>query len=76
MKHYQLRIWIQPDWTVTAPDLPGCASEGEDLATCITNIREAFCGLVEEYKADIPWIAGGPRPMFTEERRIHITTTE
>jgi predicted RNase H-like HicB family nuclease len=72
-KTYQLRVWIGPDYSVCAPDLPGCISQGTSYADCIHNIKDAFVGLEKEYVAQgvhVPFIEGDCRPQFHEEVRI------
>ena len=73
---YRLRVWIDHEFCVFAADLPGCASQGYDsIDECLANIEEAFRGVVKCYDddgVDIPWVPGGSRPMFHEERLVAV----
>lgn len=74
-KVYRVRVWIGPDYSVYAADLPGCASHGDSVKECLDMIREAFIAVVESYIADgvaIPFVQGGNRPLFHEERFLAI----
>lgn len=39
-------------FSVSVPDLPGCASQGETEEEALANIREAIEGYIEGLKAD------------------------
>lgn len=79
---YRVRVWIERDkpdgcrnweYTVFAADLPGIVSEGDTIDECLANIREAFCGAVAVYRDagdPIPWMPGGEKPLFAEERQL------
>jgi len=46
-------------YSVIAADLPGVASHGSSEAEAVKNIREAFAGAIEAYKAlcqPVPWL--------------------
>ena len=72
----RLRVWIDYDFCVHAADLPGCASQGENIEDCLANIEEAFQGIVASYdenKEPIPWSnVWGIVPLFHEERFIAV----
>jgi predicted RNase H-like HicB family nuclease len=80
LKHsFRIRAWIEKEddgFSVYAPDLPGCASDGDTFEACLVNIAEAAQGLLESYRADgtaPPWKLGGPKPLFMEERYVQVT---
>ncbi len=73
---FRLRVWIDSEYCVYAADLPGCASQGETLDECLTQIVDAFRGCAECYLLDggrIPFKHGGDRPPFHEERFLTVT---
>lgn len=51
MKTYTVRIKLQREedgrWSVSAPDLPGCASWGQTQEEALANIQEAVTGYIE-----------------------------
>lgn len=76
MERYFVRVWISPEFTVQAADLPGCVSQGYgSVQSCLEQIEEAFRLLVDSYHSDgesIPWHPGGRRPLFHVERFITV----
>ncbi len=50
-------------YSVFATRLPGCASQGNAIAECKQNIREALRGCIECYleTGRIPWLPAGER---------------
>lgn len=52
----KLKVFLEPSeeggYTVYAPSLPGCISEGETLEEALTNIREAIQLYLEEVDDD------------------------
>lgn len=75
---FALDAVLQPDadaggFVVTIAQLPGVASQGDDLASALQNIVEAFQGAIETYQAEgmpIPWRT--PQPPAPNERRLRI----
>lgn len=54
-------------------NLPGCSSQGDDLASALDNVREALEGCLESYVArglPVPWRDSSQDdiPPFSEER--------
>ncbi len=43
---------VEGGFTVTAPDLPGCVSQGETEGKCRANIAEATGGWIETARAN------------------------
>ncbi|MEX0938235.1 MAG: type II toxin-antitoxin system HicB family antitoxin [Pirellulales bacterium] len=58
---YQLRVLLCPEdggFIAHALRLPGVVSEGDTEAEAFENVKEAFCGALEEYLHDggqVPW---------------------
>jgi predicted RNase H-like HicB family nuclease len=54
MKEYPIVLELEEDgrYSVSAPDLPGCVSWGEDRTQAIDHIREAIELWIESAKAD------------------------
>jgi predicted RNase H-like HicB family nuclease len=60
-------------YSVIAPTLPGCASQGETEEEALANIIEALEGLLESYREDgapVPWQAPGRRPRGAALRTV------
>ncbi|MBI2864882.1 MAG: type II toxin-antitoxin system HicB family antitoxin [Chloroflexi bacterium] len=51
MKTYTVRIYLQQEedgrWSVSAPNLPGCAPWGHTREEAIANMQEAVTGYIE-----------------------------
>ncbi|MBI5244105.1 MAG: type II toxin-antitoxin system HicB family antitoxin [Elusimicrobia bacterium] len=59
----KIKVVLEPEdeggYSVYAPGLPGCASQGETLDEALANIREAISLYVESLEADgLPLPAG------------------
>ena len=58
----KLKVILEPSeeggYTVTAPSLPGCISEGESREEAIRNIREAIELYLEPVEDDQPFSPG------------------
>ncbi len=73
---YSMRVWIDEDFSVYMPDLPGCNSCANDEVGCLSNIKEAFEGLIESYTEDnlaIPFLYGGKCPETCSETLLVVT---
>ena len=68
-------IVIDPDaeagYTVTVPALPGCVTQGETVAECVANAREAIELYLEGLGA-----AGEPLPEEREHPQVLQVTVE
>ena len=63
-------------YTVVARNLPGVVSEGDDMASAIENIKDAFREMVLSYKdanEEVPWVDGKVEvegQVFVEKRLL------
>jgi predicted RNase H-like HicB family nuclease len=71
---YQCRVALYPEedggFSIFCLNLPGVASQGDDEAEAIENIKEAFRGAVLEYQhqnRDIPWATSEEMKSEAEE---------
>jgi antitoxin HicB len=67
MREYTVVLEREEDggYSVYVPDLPGCASQGDDEQEALANIQEAIRGYIEAHRSE-----GIPLP----EPRARITT--
>ncbi len=64
MIEYQIQIRLHPEpsggWSVSLPQLPGVASQGDTREKATANISEAFKAAAESYlesDGEIPWVS-------------------
>jgi len=54
LRHFTLEYWISDGWYIgKLKEVPGVISQGETLEALETNIRDAYCLLMED-EDDIP----------------------
>lgn len=80
LNYHYFRVWVTKEeeggYSVQAPDLPGCISEGETFEEALAMIKDAFmvmAWVVMDKQGNIPWVDGGERPLFVEERRLRVS---
>jgi antitoxin HicB len=68
-REFDVVLEPQPDagYTVYAPDLPGCVSEGDTKDEVLANVQEAIAGYLESLDAH-----GDPLPPAVERARVTV----